>query len=64
MIMTTAGQLPSKNIIHVVVGSNDPARIRDIVYSVLKLCEENKFNSVAFPALGTGLCLYHMEETP
>lgn len=56
MIMTSAGQLPSKNIIHVVVGNNDPARIKDIVYSVLKLCEENKFNSVAFPALGTGPC--------
>ncbi|XP_034055195.1 protein mono-ADP-ribosyltransferase PARP14-like isoform X3 [Gymnodraco acuticeps] len=52
-IVTSAGLLPSKNIIHI-VGQNDPANIKDVVYSVLKYCEENKFNSVAFPALGTG----------
>lgn len=55
MIMTSAGQLPSKNIIHV-VGTKDAAKIKEAVYSVLKLCEENKFSSVAFPALGTGWC--------
>ena len=54
-ILTSAGLLPSKNIIHI-VGQNDPANIKDMVYSVLKYCEENKFNSVAFPALGTGKC--------
>ncbi|XP_063346030.1 protein mono-ADP-ribosyltransferase PARP14-like [Pelmatolapia mariae] len=53
MILTSAGQLPSRNIIHV-VGQNDPASIKKTVYSVLKVCEENKFSSVAFPALGTG----------
>ncbi|XP_038559136.1 protein mono-ADP-ribosyltransferase PARP14-like [Micropterus salmoides] len=53
MILTSAGQLPSKNIIHI-VGRNDPAQIKDMVYSVLKVCEENKFKSVSFPALGTG----------
>ncbi|XP_068559360.1 protein mono-ADP-ribosyltransferase PARP14-like [Cebidichthys violaceus] len=52
-IMTSAGLLPSTHIIHV-VGQNDPARIRDLVYAVLKHCEENKFSSVSFPALGTG----------
>uniref|UniRef100_A0A3P9DSE4 Poly [ADP-ribose] polymerase n=1 Tax=Maylandia zebra TaxID=106582 RepID=A0A3P9DSE4_9CICH len=54
MILTSAGQLPSRNIVHV-VGQNDPASIKNTVYSVLKVCEENKFSSVAFPALGTGL---------
>uniref|UniRef100_UPI0037E75BC7 protein mono-ADP-ribosyltransferase PARP14-like n=1 Tax=Semicossyphus pulcher TaxID=241346 RepID=UPI0037E75BC7 len=53
MIMTSGGQLPCRNIIHI-VGLNDPQRIKEIVYSVLKFCEENKFSSVAFPALGTG----------
>ncbi|XP_017288568.1 protein mono-ADP-ribosyltransferase PARP14-like [Kryptolebias marmoratus] len=53
MIMTTAGQLPSSNIVHI-VGQNDPGKIKDLVFGVLKLCEENKFGSVAFPALGTG----------
>ncbi|XP_045890992.1 protein mono-ADP-ribosyltransferase PARP14-like [Micropterus dolomieu] len=53
MILTSAGKLPSKNIIHI-VGQRDPAQIKDMVYSVLKVCEENKFKSVSFPALGTG----------
>ncbi|KAM4615976.1 protein mono-ADP-ribosyltransferase PARP14-like isoform 2-T2 [Polymixia lowei] len=53
MILTSAGLLPSRVIIHV-IGQNDPVKIRDTVYSVLKTCEDNKFSSVAFPALGTG----------
>lgn len=53
MIITSGGQLPSRHIIHI-VGQKDPAAIKDIVYSVLKVCEENKLGSVAFPALGTG----------
>ncbi|XP_060751201.1 protein mono-ADP-ribosyltransferase PARP14 isoform X1 [Tachysurus vachellii] len=53
MIMTSGGQLPCKHIIHV-VGRNDPAVIKNVVYSVLKFCEEKNFTSVAFPALGTG----------
>uniref|UniRef100_A0A3P9PUK1 Poly [ADP-ribose] polymerase n=1 Tax=Poecilia reticulata TaxID=8081 RepID=A0A3P9PUK1_POERE len=55
MIMTSGGQLPSSNIIHI-IGQNDAAKIKEMVQGVLKLCEENKFRSVAFPALGTGLC--------
>uniref|UniRef100_A0A3P9PUJ0 Poly [ADP-ribose] polymerase n=1 Tax=Poecilia reticulata TaxID=8081 RepID=A0A3P9PUJ0_POERE len=54
MIMTSGGQLPSSNIIHI-IGQNDAAKIKEMVQGVLKLCEENKFRSVAFPALGTGL---------
>ncbi|MCI4387957.1 hypothetical protein PGIGA_G00080100 [Pangasianodon gigas] len=53
MIMTSGGQLPCSNIIHI-IGRNNPAHIKDAVYSVLKLCEVHKFSSVAFPALGTG----------
>lgn len=52
-IVTSAGLLPSRHIIHV-VGQNDPAKIKEVVYSVLKFCEENKFKSISFPALGTG----------
>lgn len=55
LILTLAGQLPSKNIIHVFLSSGS-AKIKEVVYSVLELCEENKFSSVTFPALGTGLC--------
>ncbi|XP_060765229.1 protein mono-ADP-ribosyltransferase PARP14-like isoform X2 [Neoarius graeffei] len=53
MIMTSGGQLPCRNIIHV-LGRNNPADIKHVVYSVLKHCEEKRFSSVAFPALGTG----------
>ncbi|XP_032372441.1 protein mono-ADP-ribosyltransferase PARP14 isoform X1 [Etheostoma spectabile] len=52
-ILTLAGKLPSTHIIHV-VGQNDPAKIKDVVYTVLKFCEENKLSSISFPALGTG----------
>ncbi|XP_024121056.1 protein mono-ADP-ribosyltransferase PARP15, partial [Oryzias melastigma] len=53
MIMTSAGQLPCTNIIHV-PGQNDPANIKYTVYDVLKYCEGDRVTSVAFPALGTG----------
>ncbi|XP_036953428.1 protein mono-ADP-ribosyltransferase PARP14-like isoform X1 [Acanthopagrus latus] len=53
MILTSGGRLPSRNIIHI-VGQSDPAKIKDVVYAVLKVCEENRFSSVSFPALGTG----------
>lgn len=53
MIVTSGGQLPCKHIIHI-LGRNNPAEIKVVVNSVLKNCEEQKFSSVAFPALGTG----------
>ncbi|XP_017345055.1 protein mono-ADP-ribosyltransferase PARP14 isoform X2 [Ictalurus punctatus] len=53
MIWTSGGQLPCRHIIHI-IGRNNPAVIKDVVYSVIKSCEEKKFSSVAFPALGTG----------
>uniref|UniRef100_A0AAR2JBB2 Poly [ADP-ribose] polymerase n=1 Tax=Pygocentrus nattereri TaxID=42514 RepID=A0AAR2JBB2_PYGNA len=53
MIVTSGGQLPCSHIIHI-IGRNTPAAIKDAVYSVLKMCEAQKFSSVAFPALGTG----------
>ncbi|MEQ2268417.1 hypothetical protein XENORESO_014760 [Xenotaenia resolanae] len=53
MIMTSGGLLPSRNIIHI-VGQNDADKIKEMVQVVLKLCEQQKFSSVAFPALGTG----------
>ncbi|XP_026129260.1 poly [ADP-ribose] polymerase 14-like isoform X1 [Carassius auratus] len=52
-IVTSAGQLPCGNIIHV-IGRKSPSEIKDVVLSVLKLCEARKLTSVAFPALGTG----------
>lgn len=55
MILTSAGRLPSRAIVHVVAGS--AADIKSTVVSVLKLCEEKTFGSAALPALGTGECV-------
>ncbi|KAK7120425.1 hypothetical protein R3I94_020427 [Phoxinus phoxinus] len=52
-IVTSAGHLPCGNIIHI-IGRNGPSDIKDVVLSVLKLCESLQMTSVAFPALGTG----------
>ncbi|KAK7933379.1 hypothetical protein WMY93_004275 [Mugilogobius chulae] len=53
LIITSAGQLPCRNIIHA-VGTNKPSLVKELVYSVLKICEQQGLSSVAFPALGTG----------
>ncbi|KAK2871255.1 hypothetical protein Q8A67_023782 [Cirrhinus molitorella] len=52
-IVTSSGNLPCKEIIHI-VGCNKPSEIQQKVLTVLKLCENHRFTSVAFPALGTG----------
>ncbi|KAK2871251.1 hypothetical protein Q8A67_023778 [Cirrhinus molitorella] len=52
-IVTSSGRLPCGNIIHI-IGRNSPSDIKDVVLSVLELCESRQITSVAFPALGTG----------
>ncbi|XP_053482454.1 protein mono-ADP-ribosyltransferase PARP14 isoform X3 [Ictalurus furcatus] len=54
VVLTTAGNLPVKNIIHM-VGQTKEKEITNSMYKVLKKCEENKIQSVSFPALGTGV---------
>ncbi|NXO14020.1 PAR14 polymerase, partial [Oriolus oriolus] len=49
-IITQAGNLPCKNIIHL-VAQND---IKSMVSQVLQECERQQYTSVAFPAIGTG----------
>ncbi|NXM84284.1 PAR14 polymerase, partial [Oenanthe oenanthe] len=49
-IITQAGNLPCKNIIHVVAQDD----IRSLVSQVLQECELQQYTSVAFPAIGTG----------
>ncbi|NXU15688.1 PAR14 polymerase, partial [Pardalotus punctatus] len=49
-IITQAGNLPCKNIIHF-VAQND---IKLLVSQVLQVCEQKQYTSVAFPAIGTG----------
>ncbi|XP_072558552.1 protein mono-ADP-ribosyltransferase PARP14-like [Paramormyrops kingsleyae] len=52
-LLTQSGQLSCKNIIHI-VGQTDPNKIKEVVYKVLQVCEEKRFISVSFPAIGTG----------
>ncbi|XP_073770751.1 protein mono-ADP-ribosyltransferase PARP14 isoform X2 [Danio rerio] len=52
-IVTSSGQLPCGKIIHI-SGCNGLSTIKEVVLSVLKLCESHQFTSIAFPALGTG----------
>ncbi|KAI1237332.1 Poly [ADP-ribose] polymerase 14, partial [Lamprotornis superbus] len=50
-IITQAGNLPCKNIIHFVYQDD----IRSLVSQVLQECELRQYASVAFPAIGTAL---------
>ncbi|XP_017550531.2 protein mono-ADP-ribosyltransferase PARP14 isoform X1 [Pygocentrus nattereri] len=53
VVLTKGGNLPVKNIVHM-VGQTSEKEITRCMYNVLKKCEENKIQSVSFPALGTG----------
>ncbi|XP_072024947.1 protein mono-ADP-ribosyltransferase PARP14-like [Amphiura filiformis] len=49
---TTAGNLPSKYIIHAYLSNAD--KVKKITHEILKLAEKEGMKSVSFPALGTG----------
>uniref|UniRef100_A0AAY5KFA4 Poly [ADP-ribose] polymerase n=1 Tax=Esox lucius TaxID=8010 RepID=A0AAY5KFA4_ESOLU len=53
VVMTAPGNLPTKNIIHM-VGQTKEKDITSSMLKVLKMCEDKKIQSVSFPALGTG----------
>lgn len=65
-IETTAGNLNAKYVIHAAVMGQDLVTndkyIRDATRSVLELCERLQINSVAFPALGTGVGGFPMDK--
>ena len=58
-VYTEAGRLPYKAVIHAVgprMGEGDEQRkIEQAVSRSLLLCEANEWNSIAFPAIGTGI---------
>ncbi len=65
-IETTAGNLKAKYVIHAAVMGQDlitnEKYIKDATKSVLELCERLKLKSVAFPALGTGVGGFPLEQ--
>ncbi len=57
-VLTSAGKLPFKAIIHV-AGINmlwraSERSIRDCVRNAIRVAQENKFQSIAFPLIGAG----------
>ncbi|XP_078084308.1 protein mono-ADP-ribosyltransferase PARP14-like isoform X2 [Mustelus asterias] len=53
IIITNPGNLQCQKIIHM-AGQTDPDVIKAFVGTILQKCEDHKFSSVSFPALGTG----------
>lgn len=66
-VITTGGKLSARYVIHTVGpiwrgGSKDePATLRDCYINSLKLADENKLHSVAFPSISTGAYGYPVD---
>lgn len=57
-VLTTAGRLPAKYVIHAAVMGDEPASyesVRRATESALKLAAEKGLKTIAFPLLGTGV---------
>ncbi|BDD06534.1 O-acetyl-ADP-ribose deacetylase [Aureibacter tunicatorum] len=67
-VMTTAGNLPAKKVIHTVGpvwngGGKDEKHLLSSCYlNALKLADENEYESVAFPNISTGIYRFPKEE--
>jgi O-acetyl-ADP-ribose deacetylase len=65
-VITSAGSLRAKHVIHAAVMGEDlstsSAKILQATRSALKLADMSKIKSIAFPALGTGVGGFPMEE--
>lgn len=53
LIMTQAGNLQCKKIIHI-SAQNNAVVIQNNVKKALEMCAKEKLTSIAFPAIGTG----------
>ena len=59
-VLTTAGRLPFRGVIHAPT-MEEPAmrttedKVRRAVRAALRVAKENRFRSVAFPGMGTGV---------
>lgn len=66
-VISGGHNLPNKYVIHClgpVYGVNEPAAelLADCYRNALKLAEENRIDSIAFPAISTGIFGYPLEE--
>jgi len=66
-VITGAYRLPNRYVIHCVgpiYGVNEPSDhlLTSCYWNVLKLAEEKGIESIAFPAISTGVYLYPLEE--
>jgi len=66
-VVTTAGRLPAKHVIHTVGpvwrggGRNEPELLRSAYENSLRLAEDKKLTSIAFPSISTGVYGYPIE---
>ena len=65
-VLTGAGDLPAEYVIHAAVmdlgGLPTMHSIRDATISSLEIASEEQFNSISFPALGTGIGGFDMAQ--
>lgn len=64
-VITTAGNLKARNVIHAVgprMGEgNEDEKLKNATINSLKLAEENRLESIAFPAISTGIFGYPID---
>jgi O-acetyl-ADP-ribose deacetylase (regulator of RNase III) len=65
--ITTAGNMPSKYVIHTVGpvyknGKDESQLLYNAYFNSLKLAVENKINAIAFPSISTGIYGYPINE--
>jgi O-acetyl-ADP-ribose deacetylase (regulator of RNase III) len=66
-VITTAGNLPSKFVIHTVgprynIDTEPEKHLYNAVYNSLLLADKNNLNSISLPAISTGIFGYPMQE--
>jgi O-acetyl-ADP-ribose deacetylase (regulator of RNase III) len=67
-VITTAGDMPSRHVIHTVGpvwhggGKNEPALLRNCYVNSLSLAKEKGLRTVAFPSISTGVYGYPVDQ--
>ena len=63
VITTTTGNLKCREVFHVVFNSGNEGRFVETIFTCLNKAEERKHQSIAFPAIGTGVSGYPTAKT-